>query len=225
MIGKKNNVYSDRNSTKVKMKMLCKMLLFLTVAGVLFGCSSSDTASSTCSDNSTTTDNTSTSVSCSDVNDGFIKYDSSGTAVSDCAASWEAVKIEEMYLIVEYKSLVSTEMERTYADAVVYCAALSKAGFTDWKVPAQANLKTIITVASTAVDPNNYYYLPNINPNIEYGWSNKYYYYWSSEEYDNDSQKTVNWYDRGTVSKTDLTEYGTRNKTDLARIICVRDSN
>ena len=123
------------------------MLLFLTVAGVLFGCSSSDTASSTCSDNSTTTDNTSTSDSCS-VNDGFIKYDSSGTAVSDCAASWEAIKIEEMSLIVEYKSSVTAEMERTYADAVVYCAALTKAGFTDWKVPAQSNLKTIITVAS-----------------------------------------------------------------------------
>ena len=190
------------------------MLLFLTVAGVLFGCGSSDTASSTCSDNSTssdnstTTDNTSTSDSCS-VNDGFIKYDSSGTAVSDCAASWEAVKLEDMFLIVESKTLVSADMDRIYADAVVYCAALSKAGFTDWKVPAQANLKTIITVASTAVNPNNYYYLPYINPNIEYGWSTKYYYYWSSEEYDNDSQKTVNWYDRGTVHKTDLTEYGT----------------
>jgi hypothetical protein len=206
------------------MKKLFKMLLFLTAAGVLFGCSSSDTSSSTSSDNSTTTDNTSTSDSCS-VNDGFIKYDSSGTAVSDCAASWESIKIEEMSLIVEYKSLVSSEMDRTYADAVVYCAALSKSGFTDWKVPAQVNLKTIITVSSTAVDPNNYYYLPYINPNIEYGWSTKYYYYWSSEEYDNDSQKTVNWYDRGTVYVTDLTEYGTRNKTDLARIICVRDSN
>lgn len=206
------------------------MLLFLTVAGVLFGCSSSDTASSTCSDNSTTSDNSTASDNSTDsdscsVNDVFIKYDSSGTAVSDCAASWEAVKIEEMYLMVEYKSVVSAEMERTYADAVVYCAALTKAGFTDWKVPAQVNLKTIITVASTAVDPNNYYYLPYINPNIEDGWSNKYYYYWSSEEYDNDSQKTVNWYDRGTVYVTDLTVYGTRNKTDLARIICVRDSN
>ncbi len=52
------------------MKKLFKMLLFLTVGGVFFGCSS-DTDSSTCSDNSTTT-NTSTSVSCSDVNDGFI---------------------------------------------------------------------------------------------------------------------------------------------------------
>ena len=150
------------------------MLLFLTVAGVLFGCSSSDTASSTCSDNSTTTDNTSTSVSCS-VNDGFIKYDSSGTAVSDCAASWEAVILEDMSLMVEYKSSVSADMDRIYADAVVYCAALSKAGFTDWKVPAQANLKTIITVASTAVDPNNYYYLPNINPNLWKSYSYRVY--------------------------------------------------
>ena len=199
------------------------MLLFLTVGGVFFGCSS-DTDSSTCSDNSTTT-NTSTSVSCSDVNDGFIKYDSSGTAVSDCAASWEAVILEDMSLMVEYKSLVSAEMDRTYADSVIYCAALSKAGFTDWKVPAQSNLKTILTVASTSVDPNNYYYLPNINPNLWKSYSYRTYSYWSSEEYDNDSQKTVNWYDRGTVHKTDLTEYGTRNKTDLARIICVRDSN
>ena len=198
------------------------MLLFLTVAGVLFGCSSSDTASSTCSDNSTTTDNTSTSDSCS-VNDGFIKYDSSGTAVSDCAASWEAVQIEEMYLMVEYKSLVSSEMDRTYADSVVYCAALSKAGFTDWKVPAQANLKTIITVASTAVDPNNYYYLPYISPNIQ-TISYKDYYYWSSDEYDNDTQKTANWLDSN-ESGTDRAEYSTSNKTNLARIICVRDLN
>ena len=196
------------------------MLLFLTVAGVLFGCSSSDTASSTCSDNSTssdnstTTDNTSTSDSCSSVNDGFIKYDSSGTAVSDCAASWEAVQIEEMYLMVEYKSLVSSEMERTYADAVVYCAALSKAGFTDWKVPAQANLKTIITVASTAVDPNNYYYLPYISSNIQTNPS-----YWSSEENDNVSQKTVYWYIRGNYA-----QYSVTTKTVLVRIICVRDS-
>ena len=199
------------------------MLLFLTVGGVLFGCSSSDTDSSTCSDNSTTT-NTSTSVSCNDVNDGFIKYDSSGTAISDCAASWEAVKIEEMSLIVEYKSLVSSEMDRTYADAVVYCAALSKAGFTDWKVPAQANLKTIITVASTAVDPNNYYYLPNINPNLWKSYSYRTYSYWSSEEYDNDTQKTANWLDLY-ESATDRAEYSTSNKTNLARIICVRDLN
>ena len=202
------------------------MLLFLTVAGVLFGCSSSDTASSTCSDNSTTTDNTSTSDSCS-VNDGFIKYDSSGTAVSDCADSWKAVKIEEMSLIVEYKSLVSSEMFRTYADAVVYCAALSKVGFTDWKVPAQANLKTIITVASTAVDPNNSYYLPRLNPNLESGRNNgSYYYYWSSEEYDNDSQKSVAWVDRSPFfNYPDSADYSTRNKTSLDRIICVRDSN
>ena len=199
------------------------MLLFLTVGGVLFGCSSSDTDSSTCSDNSTTTDNTSTSVSCS-VNDGFIKYDSSGTAVSDCAASWEAVLLEEMYLIVEYKSLVSSEMERTYADAVVYCAALSKAGFTDWEVPAQGNLKTIISLASTAVDPNNYYYLPNINPNLWKSYSYRTYSYWSSEEYDNDTQKTANWLDLS-ESGTDRAEYSTSNKTNLARIICVRDLN
>ena len=199
------------------------MLLFLTVAGVLFGCSSSDTASSTCSDNSTTTDNTSTSDSCS-VNDGFIKYDSSGTAVSDCADSLEAVKIEEMYIMVEYKSLVSTEMDRTYADAVVYCAALSKAGFTDWEVPAQGNLKTIITVASTAVDPNDYYYLPYISPNIE-TYSSKSYYYWSSDEYDNDSQKTVRWVD-SKYNGNDKASYADGlPKTSLHRIICVRDSN
>ena len=201
------------------------MLLFLTVAGVLFGCSSSDTDSNTCSDNSTTTDNTSTSDSCSSVNDGFIKYDSSGTAVSDCTASWEAVKIEEMSLIVEYKSLVSSEMDRTYADAVVYCAALSKAGFTDWKVPAQANLKTIITVASTAVDPNKYYYLPYITPNVNTSYY-KYYYYWSSEEYDNDTQKGAHWYDSGAPQfASDTVGYTNLTKTDLARIICVRDSN
>ena len=199
------------------------MLLFLTVGGVLFGCSSSDTDSSTCSDNSTTTDNTSTSVSCSDVNDGFIKYDSSGTAVSDCAASWEAVKIEEMYLMVEYKSLVSAEMDRTYADSVIYCAALSKAGFTDWEVPAQGNLKTIITVASTAVDPNDYYYLPYISPNIS-TYSSKRYYYWSSDEYDNDSQKTVEWKD-SKYNGDDEASYVVRAKTSLMRIICVRDSN
>ena len=209
------------------------MLLFLTVGGVLSGCSSSsDTASSTCSDNSTTTDNTSTSDNSTDsdscsVNDGFIKYDSSGTAVSDCAASWEAVKIEEMSLIVEYKSLVSSEMDRTYADAVVYCAALSKAGFTDWKVPAQANLKTIITVASTAVDPNNSYYLPRLNPNLESGRNTgSYYYYWSSEGYDNGSQKSVAWVDRSPFyNDPDSADYSTRNKTSLDRIICVRDSN
>ena len=206
------------------MKKLFKMLLFFTVGGVLFGCSSSDTDSSTCSDNSTTTDNTSTSDSCSSVNDGFIKYDSSGTAVSDCTASWESVKIEEMSLIVEYKSLVSSEMFRTYADAVVYCAALSKAGFTDWKVPAQANLKTIITVASTAVDPNNNYYLPNINPNLKKSAGYRTYSYWSSEEYDNDTQKTANWLDLS-ESGTDRAEYSTSNKTNLARIICVRDLN
>jgi len=199
------------------------MLLFLTIGGVLFGCSSSsDTSSSTCSDNSTTTDNTSTSVSCS-VNDGFIKYDSSGTAVSDCAASWEAVKIEEMSLIVEYKSLVSSEMDRTYADAVVYCAALSKAGFTDWKVPAQANLKTIIAVASTAVDPNDYYYLPYISPNIQVS-SYRNYDYWSSEEYDNDSQKIVRYQDTK-YNGGDSTNYTTTIKTNLIRIICVRDLN
>ena len=193
---------------------------------VLFGCSSSsDTASSTCSDNST--DNTSTSDSCSSVNDGFIKYDSSGTAVSDCTASWEAVLLEEMYLIVEYKSLVSSEMFRTYADAVVYCAALSKAGFTDWKVPAQANLKTIITVASTAVDPNNSYYLPRLNPNLESGRNTgSYYYYWSSEGYDNGSQKSVAWVDRSPFyDDPDSADYSTRNKTSLDRIICVRDLN
>ena len=76
------------------------------------------------------------------------------------------------------------------------------------------------------VDPNNSYYLPYLNPNLESGRNHgSYYYYWSSEEYDNDSQKTVNWFDRGSVYSTDLTVYGTRNKTDLARIICVRDSN
>ena len=192
------------------------MLLFLTVGGVLFGCSSSDTANSTCSDN------TSTSVSCS-VNDGFIKYDSSGTAVSDCAASWESVLLEDMSLMVEYKSLVSADMDRIYADAVVYCAALSKAGFTDWKVPAQANLKTIITVASTAVDPNNNYYLPNINPNLKKSAGYRTYSYWSSEEYDNDTQKTANWLDLS--SGADRAEYSTSNKTNLARIICVRDLN
>ena len=199
------------------------MLLFLTVGGVFFGCSS-DTDSSTCSDNSTTT-NTSTSVSCSDVNDGFIKYDSSGTAVSDCAASWEAVLLEDMSLIVEYKSSVSADMDRTYADAVVYCAALSKAGFTDWKVPAQANLKTIITVASTAVDPNNYYYLPYITPNVNTGYYKK-DYYWSSEEYDNDRQKGAYWHDSGASQfGSDRVSYTNLTKTDLARIICVRDLN
>ena len=199
------------------------MLLFLTVGGVFFGCSS-DTDSSTCSDNSTTT-NTSTSVSCSDVNDGFIKYDSSGTAVSDCTASWEAVKIEEMSLIVEYKSSVSADMDRTYADAVVYCAALSKAGFTDWKVPAQGNLKTIITVASTAVDPNNYYYLPYITPNVNTGYY-KQDDYWSSEEYDNDTQKGAYWHDSGASQfGSDRVGYTNLNKTNLARIICVRDLN
>ena len=205
------------------MKILLKVLLYLLVAGVLFGCSSSDTASSTCSDNSTTTDNTSTSDSCSSVNDGFIKYDSSGTAVSDCAASWEALKIEEMYLMVEYKSLVSSEMERTYADAVVYCAALSKAGFTDWEVPAQGNLKTIITVASTAVDPNDYYYLPYISPNIDVSHYRN-YYYWSSEEIDNVSQKVVYWQDSKHIGKDHAT-YGSGEKTYPRRIICVRDSN
>jgi len=207
-------------------KILYIILISLFSLTIISCASSSDTASSTSSDNSTTTDNTSTSDSCS-VNDGFIKYDSSGTAVSDCTASWEAVLLEEMYLIVEYKSLVSSEMFRTYADAVVYCAALSKAGFTDWKVPAQANLKTIITVASTAVDPNNSYYLPRLNPNLESGRNNgSYYYYWSSEEYDNDSQKSVAWVDRSPFySDPDSADYSTRNKTSLDRIICVRDSN
>jgi len=125
--------------------------------------------------------------------------------------------------MVEYKSFISSEMDRTYADAVVYCAALSKAGFTDWKVPAQANLKTIITVASTAVDPNNYYYLPYISPNIQSS-SYKNYYYWSSEENDNDSQKIVQWQD-SKYSTSDKASYSTQLKTALVRIICVRDSN
>ena len=200
--------------------------IFLFSLTIISCASSSGTASSTCSDNSTTTDNTSTSDSCS-VNDGFIKYDSSGTSVSDCAASWESVILEDMSLMVEYKSLVSAEMDRTYADSVIYCAALSKAGFTDWKVPAQANLKTIITVASTAVDPNNSYYLPRLNPNLESGRnSGSYYYYWSSEEYDNDSQKSVAWVDRSPFfNDPDSADYSTRNKTSLDRIICVRDSN
>ena len=200
------------------------MLLFLTVGGVLFGCSSSsDTASSTCSDNSTSSDNSTDSDSCSSVNDGFIKYDSSGTAVSDCAVSWEAVLLEDMSLIVEYKSSVSADMDRIYADAVVYCAALSKAGFTDWKVPAQSNLKTIITVASTVVDPNDYYYLPYISPNIQ-TISSKSYYYWSSDEYDNDSQKTVRWVD-SKYNGSDKASYTITRKTNLVRIICVRDLN
>ena len=198
-------------------KILYIILISLFSLTIISCASSSDTASSTCSDN------TSTSVSCSDVNDGFIKYDSSGTAVSDCAASWEALKIEEMYLMVEYKSLVSSEMDRTYADAVVYCAALSKAGFTDWEVPAQGNLKTIITVASTAVDPNNYYYLPYISPNIE-TYNHSWYYYWSSDEYDNDSQKTVVWGD-SKYNGGDSASYDRIDKTSLARIICVRDLN
>ena len=114
-------------------------------------------------------------------------------------------------------------MDRTYADAVVYCAALSKAGFTDWEVPAQGNLKTIITVASTAVDPNDYYYLPYISPNIQ---ANSYqnYYYWSSEENDNNSQKIVQWQDRD-FNGGDKASYGQHAKTSLHRIICVRDSN
>ena len=98
--------------------------------------------------------------------------------------------------MVEYKSFVSAEMDRTYADSVVYCAALSKAGFTDWEVPAQGNLKTIITVASTAVDPNDYYYLPYISSNIQTNPS-----YWSSDEYDNDTQKIVYWYIRGNYAQ------------------------
>ena len=125
--------------------------------------------------------------------------------------------------MVEYKSFVSAEMDRTYADSVIYCAALSKAGFTDWKVPAQANLKTVITVASTAVDPNNYYYLPYISPNIALS-SYRNYYYWSSEEYDNVSQKIVYWQDSSNKGRDDAT-YSTRLKTYLLRIICVRDSN
>ena len=206
------------------MKKILYIILISLFSLTIYSCSSSsDTASSTCSDNSTTTDNSTASDSCSSVNDGFIKYDSSGTAVSDCTASWEAVLLEEMYLIVEYKSLVSSEMFRTYADAVVYCAALSKAGFTDWEVPAQGNLKTIITVASTAVDPNDYYYLPYISPNIEtYGSTS--YYYWSSEEYDNVSQKIVQWQD-SKHNGNDSASYTWRNKTDLFRIICVRDLN
>lgn len=68
--------------------------------------------------------------------------------------------------MVEYKSLVSVEMYRTYADSVTYCSNSSKAGFTDWEIPLQANLRTILTIASRAVDPNNNYYLPNINPDI-----------------------------------------------------------
>ena len=103
------------------------------------------------------------------------------------------------------------------------CAALSKAGFTDWKVPAQANLKTIITVASTAVDPNKYYYLPYISPNIQASSSND-YYYWSSEEYDNDTQNTVRWLD-SKYNGGDKASYGQRAKTSLMRIICVRDLN
>ena len=191
------------------MKKILYIILISLFSLTFISCaSSSDTASSTCSDN------TSTSVSCS-VNDGFIKYDSSGTAVSDCAASWEAVILEDMSLMVEYKSLVSAEMDRTYADSVIYCAALSKAGFTDWKVPAQANLKTIITVASTAVNPNNYYYLPYISSNLQTDPM-----YWSSEENDNDTQKTVYWYRKGNYAL-----YTTRTKTDLVRIICVRDLN
>ena len=201
------------------------MLLFLTVAGVLFGCSSSDTASSTSSDNSTDCDNSTDSVSCSDVNDGFIKYDSSGTAVSDCTDSWESVILEDMSLMVEYKTLVSADMDRIYADAVVYCAALSKAGFTDWKVPAQGNLKTIITISSTAVDPNNYYYLPYITPNVNTGYY-KMDNYWSSEEYDNDTQKGAYWHDSGASQfGSDRVGYTNLTKTDLARIICVRDMN
>ena len=207
------------------MNKILYIILIPLFSLTIYSCSSSsDTASSTCSDNSTSSDNSNDSDSCSSVNDGFIKYDSSGTAVSDCAASWESVLLEEMSLIVEYKSSVSAEMDRTYADAVVYCAALSKAGFTDWKVPAQANLKTIITVASTAVDPNNYYYLPNINPNLWKSYSYRTYSYWSSEEYDNDTQKTANWLDLN-ESATDRAEYSTSNKTNLARIICVRDLN
>jgi len=198
-----------------------KTKIFLCIfCFVLIGCSSSsDTSSSTCSDN------TSTSDSCSGVNDGFIKYDSSGTAVSDCAASWEAVILEDMSLMVEYKSLVSADMDRIYADAVVYCADLSKAGFTDWKVPAQANLKTIITVSSTAVDPNNYYYLPYITPNVNTGYYKK-DNYWSSEEYDNDTQKGAYWHDSGASQfGSDRVGYTNLTKTDLARIICVRDLN
>ena len=206
------------------MNKILYIILIPLFSLTIYSCSSSsDTASSTCSDNSTSSDNSNDSDSCSSVNDGFIKYDSSGTAVSDCASSWEALKIEEMYLMVEYKSLVSSEMERTYADAVVYCAALSKAGFTDWEVPAQGNLKTIITVASTSVDPNDYYYLPYISPNIQ-TISSKSYYYWSSEEYDNDSQKTVEWRDTA-GSSNDKAVYITTLKTDLVRIICGRDSN
>jgi len=72
------------------MKILLKVLLYLLVAGVLFGCNE-NVSSSTSSDNSTTSDNSTASDSCS-VNDGFIKYDSSGTAVSDCAASWKLLK-------------------------------------------------------------------------------------------------------------------------------------
>ena len=212
------------------MDKILHIILISLFSLTIYSCSSSsDTASSTCSDNSTSSDNSNdsdnstSSDSCSSVNDGFIKYDSSGTAVSDCTASWEAVILEDMSLMVEYKSSVSADMDRIYADAVVYCAALSKAGFTDWKVPAQANLKTIITVASTAVNPNNYYYLPYINPNKS---NSNYagYSYWSSEEYDNDSQKTVEWRDTA-GSSNDKAVYITTLKTDLVRIICVRDSN
>ena len=93
------------------------------------------------------------------------------------------------------------------------CAALSQAGFTDWEVPAQGNLKTIITVASTAVDPNDYYYLPYISPNIS-TYSSKSYYYWSSEEYDNDSQISVQWQD-SKHNGNDEASYVVRAKTEV----------
>ncbi len=46
---------------------------------------------------------------------------------------------------------------------------------------------------------------------------------WSSEEYDNDSQKTVYWLD-GYSASVDSAKNGTLIKKSQTRIICVRDS-
>jgi hypothetical protein len=114
-------------------------------------CSSDNSEEETvCADNST---------------DGFVKYDSSGTAISDCEVTSKAVLIEDISLMVETKTTSTYKQTKNFSEAQSYCNDLTIAGFVDWRLPTVNDLESIVANRSKT-DPNGNYYIPYIYENI-----------------------------------------------------------
>ena len=131
----------------LKMTMIKNVCMGIGAILMLTACGSEDSSSDSKSDNVQNSSSNGTSFKASPF---LKKLGNNGVELSASASSWDIVEIEETGLMIEAKTLVNYSYVYNHAEAVIYCENLDRAGFTDWRLPNENELRGLLAVSNNS---------------------------------------------------------------------------